>query len=152
MSIDAGIQWFSGLGFRPAVWTASHRADGVDPQRLAVAPDADVALIGKFDPFAHIPSEGYAWGTWIPASPAPQITAASLAGPTPVPVPVYGNPQPSPWWPTDPWGPDYPCQCITTPPVNPPLPEPAPVPLPASAGLLLVAIAILFIIRRKSCN
>lgn len=44
---DAGIHWFPGLGFRPAVWS-SHRADHVDPPRLVPAPDADVAyLCGK---------------------------------------------------------------------------------------------------------
>lgn len=81
---DAGLVWFPGLGFRPAVWTPPHRADEVDPPRLVPAPDADVAYIGgKYDAPA-----GYAWGTWIPqpAAPAPsQITSASL---TVAPVPI----------------------------------------------------------------
>lgn len=46
---EAGIHWFPGLGFRPAVWS-SHRTDGVDPARLIIAPDADTAyLCGKAD-------------------------------------------------------------------------------------------------------
>ena len=69
----AAVHWFEGLGFRPAVWS-SHRTDGVDPQRLVPAPDADTPLIAKYDPFAHVP--GYVWGTVLPASsqtvPAPQ--------------------------------------------------------------------------------
>lgn len=41
------LHWFPGLGFRPAIWS-SHRADGVDPARLIIAPDADTAyLCGK---------------------------------------------------------------------------------------------------------
>lgn len=45
---DAGIAWFQGLGFRPAVLTPPHRADQVDPARLIPAPDADLAwLCGK---------------------------------------------------------------------------------------------------------
>lgn len=153
MTTDAGIVWFNGLGFRPAIWTASHRADEVDPPRMVPAPDADVAYSsGKFDPFGHLPASGYAWGTWIPAPVAPQITAASLAGPTPLqPVSPWHHVTPSqPWWPSEPNWPDYPCNCITTPPINPPLPEPAPVPLPASAGLLLVSVGALAWLRRRA--
>lgn len=136
---DAGIHWFAGLGYRPAVWTPPHRADGVDPDRLIVAPDADVPLT-KVDPYAHIPASGYVWGTWIPQPDAPHI--ASQAGPvhqvaSTIAIPPYWPPQPT-----------YPCNCITTPPVNPPLPPVAPVPVPASGVLLILAVAVLFIIRR----
>lgn len=133
---DAGIHWFPGLGFRPAVWSPPHRADGVDYPRLVPAPDADVPL-AKVDPFGHIPASGYAWGTWIPADAAPQIatpstpvhqTASTIA------IPPYWPPQPT-----------YPCRCIV-PPVD--VPPVAPVPAPASAGLLIGAVAVLFIIRR----
>lgn len=93
---DPGVVWFQNIGFRPAVWS-SHRADGVDPQRLVPAPDADVAYIAKYDPFAHIP--GYVWGTVLPASsqpvPAPSFPCCIETGPyeplppvAPVPVPA----------------------------------------------------------------
>ena len=96
MSVDVGVQWFHGLGFRPSVWS-SHRADGVDPQRLVPAPDSDTAYIAKYDPFAHIP--GYVWGTVLPASsqsaPAPSFPCCIETGPyeplptvAPVPVPA----------------------------------------------------------------
>lgn len=96
MSVDAGIAWFPGLGFRPAVWS-SHRADEVDPPRLVPAPDANVAYIAKYDPFAHVP--GYVWGTVLPASsqtvPAPSFSCCIETGPyeplppvAPVPVPA----------------------------------------------------------------
>ncbi|MBM3606204.1 MAG: hypothetical protein FJX25_16210 [Alphaproteobacteria bacterium] len=146
---DAGIIWFPGLGFRPAVWTPPHRADGVDPDRLIVAPDADTAFIAKYtgptiDPYAHVPDSGYSWGTWLPAD-APQITAASLAGPAPQPVTPW---QPlTPWWPPFwPDGPDSPC-CIVQEP-DTPLPPIAPVPLPAS-GILLACAVGLFLVRRR---
>lgn len=93
---DAGIHWFEGLGFRPAVWS-SHRTDGVDPERPVPAPDADVPFIAKYDPFAHVP--GYVWGTVLPASsqpvPAPSFPCCVETGPyeplppvAPVPVPA----------------------------------------------------------------
>lgn len=146
MSVDAGVQWFPGLGFRPAVWTASHRADQVDPARIVPAPDADIAYSAKFDPFGHMPSDGYAWGTWIPSSPI--SPSASLDAPTQEashdqslsftsgPVPTY-----EPDWPD--------ICCVIREPADP-LPPVAPVPLPASASLLIAAVAVLFIIRRKS--
>lgn len=117
----------------------------------------DTVLIAKVPPalddvtpYGHIP--GYAWGTWIPApvADAPQITAASLAGSTPGPAVWHPSTPSQPWWPSEPNWPDYPCNCITTPPINPPLPEPAPVPLPASAGLLLTAVVALAWLRRRA--
>ena len=148
--IDAGIVWIGGYGFRPAVWTPPHRADHVDPPRLVPAPDADVAYLGgKYDaPAGH----GFGFVLWPDTGPpaSPQITAASLAGPTPGP-PVWHPSTPSqPWWPSEPNWPDYPCNCITEPPLNPPLPEPAPVALPASASLLIAAVAAFAIIRRRA--
>lgn len=137
---DAGIHWFPGLGFRPAIWTPPHRTDAVDPGRLIVAPDADVPLT-KVDPFGHLPASGYAWGAWIPADAvaAPQIAtqdapahqvASSIA------IPPYWPPQPS-----------YPCRCITVPPEVPPV---APVPIPAS-GILLAAAVVALMIRGRGC-
>ena len=133
------LHWFPGIGFRPAVWTPPHRADDVDPPRLVPAPDADVAYHGKLDPWDHMPASGYAWGTVLPPVPAPQITAASLAGPV---VPFTAGPLiPGPWWPPV----DYPCQCIT--PDGPDMPPVAPIPIPASAGLLIAAVAVLMLWR-----
>lgn len=145
--VDAGIAWFPGLGFRPAVWTPPHRADGVDPDRLIVAPDADTAFIAKYtgptiDPYAHVPDSGYSWGTWLPAD-APQITAASLAGP--VAGPHWPVTPTQPWWPSEP---EWPC-CIIDRPFEP-LPPVAPVPVPATAGLLIAAVAVFAIIRRRA--
>lgn len=140
---DAGIHWFAGLGYRPAVWTPPHRTDAVDPGRLIVAPDADVPLT-KVDPFGHLPASGYAWGTWIPSGgpiPAAEARAAGIPGSEL----TSARPIPTPYWPPQP---SYPCRCIV-PPLNPPLPEPAPVPLPASAGLLLAAVVGLMLWRRK---
>lgn len=133
------LHWFPGLGFRPAVWTPPHRADGVDPDRLIVAPDADVPLT-KVDPYAHIPASGYAWGTWIPADAAAAPHIASQAGPvhqvaSTIAIPPYWPPQPT-----------YPCRCITTPVEVPPV---APVPAPASGVLLAVALVGLGIIRGR---
>ena len=127
---DAGIHWFPGMGYRPAVWTPPHRADGVDQPRLVPAPDADAAYHGKLNPWDHMPAAGYAWGTWIPAADtaAPQVTAASLAGQAP--------------------GPDYPCQCIT--PDGPELPPIAPVPVSASGLMLVTAIVALVVLRGRS--
>lgn len=142
MSVDAGVQWFHGLGFRPAVLTPPHRADQVDPARIVPAPDADIAYSGKFDPFGHLASTGYAWGTWLPQPDAPQITAASLAGPVAGPF-TAGPLIPGPW----PSGPEWPC-CIETGPFEP-LPPVAPVPVPASASLLIAAVAAFAIIRRR---
>ena len=140
---DAGIIWFAGMGFRPAVWTPPHRADGVDYPRLVPAPDADTPMLSKWE----APATGYAWGTWIPqpdAPASPQITAALLAGPAPQPV-VSRQPL-TPWWPPFwPDGPDSPC-CIVQEP-DTPLPPIAPVPLPASGVLLACAVG-LFIVRR----
>ena len=126
----APVIWFPMVGFRPAVWTPPHRHDHVDPPRLVPDPDADLPMLAKWDA-----PTGYAWGTVIPASLAGPVTASTV--------------QSSPWWPVDPLPPVYPCNCITTPPVNPPMPEPSPVPLPASAGLLLVAVVGLMLWRRK---
>ena len=151
---DAGIHWFPGLGFRPAVWTPPYRADGVDPPRLVPSPDADVPMIAKvppMDPWDHMPAAGYAWGTWIPApaTGAPQVTAASLAGPIPR-APVYVRPgTPGTWLPGS--GPDHPCHCIVTPPPpGPELPPIAPVPLSASGLMLVTAVVALLIAQRRS--
>ena len=148
MSVDAGVQWFHGLGFRPAVLTPPHRADQVDPARLVPAPDADLAYSQKFDPFGHMPATGYAWGTWIPASPATAtLTAADFAGPVTGPVtgPITAGPLiPGPW----PSEPEWPCCVIREP--DTPLPQPAPVPLEASAPFLIAAVAAFAIIRRRA--
>lgn len=142
-TVDAGVLWFSGLGFRPAVWAPPHRADGVDPDRLVPAPDADVAYLSKWD----APAAGYAWGTVLPpvAADAPQITAASLAGPVPGPQPWHPT---TPTWP-EPWfpGPEYPCRCVEVPPVNPG-PQPAPVPIEAGSAVFLIAAMGALLARR----
>lgn len=134
-----------GLGYRPSWQPADFIGPRMDCPMWVAAPDADVAMIGKFDPWAAIPASGYAWGTWIPASHAPQITAASLAGPTPAPAVWHPVTPTQPWWPAP--GPSYPCHCIV-PPVDP-LPPVAPVPIPASAGLLIAAVAVLALWRRS---
>lgn len=149
----AGIHWFPGLGFRPAVWTPPHRADEVDPPRLIVAPDADVALIAKVPP-ALAPVEPYGhlgnWGTVLSPVTAAQPSAAALAGPVAtVPWHPVAAP-PSPWWPSVPpiWWPvmppviDRPCPCIVPPP-GPELPPVAAVPIAASGLMLAVAVAAL---------
>ncbi|VDS07556.1 hypothetical protein PARHAE_00733 [Paracoccus haematequi] len=136
---DAGIHWFEGLGFRPAVWSPPHRADGVDYPRLIVAPDADVPL-AKVDPYAHIPASGYAWGTWIPADAA---AAPQIASPSTQVQQVASSIAMPPYWPPQP---SYPCRCIT-PPVD--VPPVAPVPVPASGVLLIVALVGLGIIRGR---
>ena len=150
MSVDVGVQWFHGLGFRPAVLTPPHRADEVDYPRLVPAPDSDVPFMAKWEalePF--LPSEGYAWGTWIPApvTDAPQITAASLAGPVAGPSVWHPSTPPQTWWPSEPNEPWFPC-CIVREPFEP-LPQPAPVPLEASAPFLIAAVAAFAIIRRR---
>lgn len=145
----AGVAWFPGLGFRPAVLTPPHRADQVDPARIVPAPDADVAYSGKFDPFGHLPAAGYAWGTWIPgagpasepASPGAMLVSAPLNPGAPF---TAGPLIPGPW-PSDP---EWPCCVIREP--DTPLPPVAPVPLPASAGLLIAAVAAFAIIRRRA--
>lgn len=142
------IHWFPGLGFRPAVWTPPHRADEADPSRLVPAPDADVAYHGKLNPWDHMPADGYAWGTWIPAvdTAAPQVTAASLAGQMPGPIAAPWHPATPtlPWWPV----PEYPCHCITPP--GPELPPIAPVPVSASGLMLVTAIVALVVLRGRS--
>ncbi|MGN7867756.1 hypothetical protein [Paracoccus sp. 22332] len=135
------VIWFAGLGFRPAVWTPPHRADGVDPDRLVPAPDADVAYLAKWEAPADTLGHGFGFVLW-PATPA-QPTTAELAGPIAGTSFTAGPLIPGPWHPPV----DYPCQCVTHPLVNPPLPEP--VPLPASAGLLLVAVVGLFILKSR---
>lgn len=145
-TVDPGVVWFTGLGFRPAVWTPPHRADGVDPDRLIPSPDSDTAYAAKWDASladSTTDAPGYAWGTWLPSAPAPQITAASLAGPVVGPQPwTLGAPR-WPTWPGVLGGSDYPCQCIV-PPVDP-VPPLAPVPVAADAALfLLTALAVLF--------
>lgn len=136
---DPGVIWFSGLGFRPAVWTPPHRADAVDPDRLVPAPDADTAYLAKYDS-----PTGYAWGTVLwpvdHAAPGGQV-AASLAGP--VASFTAGPLIPGPWWPPV----DYPCRCITQPPDVPPV---APVPVPAAAPLLLAAVVAMALLRRRA--
>ena len=141
---DAGVLWFAGLGFRPAVWTPPHRADHVDPPRLVPAPDADVAYLGgKY----HAPAgHGFGFVLW-PDTPAPvaQLTAAELAGPIPGPAPFTAGPLiPGPWYPPV----DYPCNCIT--PDSPDMPPVAPVPVMADAAvMLLTGLAVLCLWGRK---
>ena len=149
----AGIHWFPGVGFRPSVWTPPHRDDEVDPPRLIVAPDADVALIAKVPP-ALAPVEPYGhlgnWGTVLPPVTVAQPSAAELAGPVATApwYPVAAAPftagplVPGPWWPPV----DYPCRCITTPPA-PDLPPMAAVPVAAS-GLMLAAGILVFMLVR----
>lgn len=142
---DAGVLWFAGLGFRPAVWTPPHRHDEVDPPRLVPSPDSDTPFLAKWEAPADTLGHGFGFVLWPDAAAPAQLTAAELAGVVPGPAPFTAGPLiPGPWHPPV----DYPCQCVTHPPVNPPLPEPAPVPPPASAGLLLAGMAALFIIRR----
>ena len=148
---DAGVLWFAGLGFRPAVWTPPHRADGVDYPRIVPAPDSDVPFMAKYDALeAHIPASGYAWGTWIPAPQPVTPSAASLAGVVPgTPVTV------TPWFPAtplipgepEPW---FPC-CIIETPTFPAPPMPAPVAVEAHSLLLLVsALAFVVVVKRRS--
>ncbi len=139
--IEVGAMWFPGLGFRPAVWTLPHRHDEVDPPRQVPAPDADVAYAAKYDGPVLVTSGSVDWPGALPA--VVPLTAAGLASD----LPGYGTPLasgpliPGPWFPPV----DYPCRCIT--PDGPDMPPVAPVPLPASAGLLLAAVAALFITR-----
>ena len=143
--VDAGIAWFAGVGFRPAVWTPPHRHDEVDPPRLVPAPDADVPLLSKYDAPLDTPGNGFGFVLWpdTAAPAAPQITAASLAGVVPGPPPFTAGPLiPGPWHPPV----DYPCNCIT--PDSPDMPPVAPVPLEASGLFLLTGLAVFFIIRR----
>lgn len=151
---DAGIVWFAGMGFRPAVWTPPHRADGVDYPRLVPAPDADTPMLSKYD----APAFGYAWGTVLTSPPDGQGNHQQLLGKQALTTPYYGHAVTAPF-PAGPlipgsWHPpvDYPCQCVTPdfPPVAPVPLEASAVPLPASAGLLIAAVVGLFIIRRKS--
>lgn len=132
-----------GFGFRPAWQPADYIGPRLDCPMWFPTADADVAYLAKWD----APSAGYAWGDvlWPSVWPdaAPQITAASLAGPIPGHVvPFYPATPTQPWWPSP--GPDYPCNCIEVPPINP-LPPLAPVPVEAGAGAFLpVAIGFLF--------
>lgn len=132
-------------------------ADGVFPAWVhrdvygdRAIPADDAVLIAKVPPLdapASPAGHGFGFVLWPDTAPAaPQITAASLAGPIPGPAPFTAGPLiPGPWWPPV----DYPCNCITVPPVNPPLPEPAPVPLPASSICLLAGLAALALLRRR---
>ena len=138
------IHFFAGMGFRPAVQVMDRNQYG---DRLIWIVGDDAPLEGKtpLDAPADTLGHGFGFVLWPDTAPAaPQITAASLAGVVPGPF-TAGPLIPGPWHPPV----DYPCNCITVPPVNPPLPEPSPVPLPASAGLLLVAVAMLMMWRRK---
>lgn len=142
---DAGIIWFAGLGFRPAVWTPPHRHDEVDPPRLVPSPDSDVAYLGgKYDAPADTPA-GHGFGFVLyPDTAAPaQLTAAELAGTIPGPF-TAGPLIPGPW----PSEPEWPCCVIREP--DTPLPPVAPVPVPASASLLIAAVAAFAIIRRRA--
>ena len=146
----APVLWLPGHGFTPAWQPADFIGPRADCPIWFPAPDADVAYVGKVPPAlaevtpgGHIPN----WGTWLPPiePDAPQVTAASLA------VPVDGAAPAAPWQPAQPpspWGPgpgpDYPCQCVEVPPVNPPIPPIAPVPVEADAALFLItALAVL---------
>lgn len=137
------LHWFPGMGFRPAVHVNDYIGPRMDCPAIIPAPDADVAYLGgKFDAYAHLPASAYTWGTVLPPIPAAQVTAPALAGPV-ASAPFTAGPLiPGPWWPPV----DYPCRCIT--PDSPDMPPIAPVPVPASAGLLIAAVAVLFIIRR----
>ena len=138
---EAPVMFLVGYGFRPAYQPADYIGPRLDCPMWLPAPDADVAYLGgKYDaPVGH----GFGFVLWPDTAPAaPQITAASLAGPIPGPSPFTAGPLiPGPWFPPV----DYPCRCIT--PDGPDMPPVAPVPLPASAGLLLAAVAALFITR-----
>lgn len=145
------LHWFPLIGFRPAIYLNDFIGPRLDCPLIVPAPDADLAYSQKFDPFGHMPASGYAWGTWIPsagaasepATPGAMLVSAPLSPGAPF---TAGPLIPGPWWPPV----DYPCNCITTPPLNPPLPPVAPVPLPASAALLIAAVAAFAIIRRRA--
>ena len=143
----APVLFLIGYGYRPAHQPADYIGPRMDCPMWLPAPDADLAYLSKYDAPADALGHGFGFVLWPDTAPAaPQITAASLAGPIPGPAPFTAGPLiPGPWHPPV----DYPCNCITHPPSNPQMPEPSPVPLPASAGLLLVAVAALALWRRK---
>lgn len=128
------IAWLDGTGFRPVIW-ASHRADGVDPQRPVAAPDADLAYLGKLDAPLTPPltSDG-----WVLATPD---------GAGPADAPTFGTTTPGGWLPVCCLGGGSETPVIVTP--DNPLPPIAPVPLPAS-GWLMVAIVGLALIKRNA--
>lgn len=150
---DAPVMFLIGYGFRPAYQPADYIGPRLDCPMWLPAPDADLAYLGgKYDaPLDAPPGNGFGFVLWPDTAPAaPQITAASLAGVVPG-TPVHGTP----WFPAtplipgepEPW---FPCCIIETPTFPAPLPPVAPVPVPASAGLLIAAVAVLFIIRRRA--
>lgn len=99
--------------------------------------DAELAFEGKVPPSITAEAgRGYGFVDW------PGDTFAV----TPTPVTTATWTPLTPAWPT-PWTPfpDYPCNCIYQPPVNPPIEQPNQVPLEAgTATLLLCAIALLY--------
>ena len=142
---DAPVLFLVGYGYRPAHQPADYIGPRMDCPMWLPAPDADVAYLGgKYDTPADTLGHGFGFVLWPDTAPAaPQITAASLAGVVPGPALFTAGPLiPGPWHPPV----DYPCNCIT--PDSPHMPPVAPVPVPASAGLLIAAVAVLFIIRR----
>lgn len=140
---EAGVVWFTALGFRPAVWTPPHRNDHVDPARLVPAPDADEPY-SKYDLPVTLdaPTEGHGFGFVIWPGDAMQITAASLAGIMPGPIFASISPGVFTLFP-----PVSICCDKGTPGtvVVPPVDQPAQVDIEASsATLLLAGIGFLF--------
>lgn len=140
------IHWFPGEGFRPAVWAKDYIGPKIECILPIPAPDADVAYAAKVppalapvEPWGHLPN----WGTvLLPVEPdAPQVTAASLAGPVDSATPWHPATPPLPWFP----GPDLPCCVIREP--APELPPIAPVPLPAAGGMLMAGLVVLMLWR-----
>lgn len=147
---DAGVVWFQGLGFRPAVWMPPHRHDHVDPPRLVPAPDADMAYLAKYDaPVLGMDDAGYAWGTVLPTplsavgQPGGQAITTGHAGILPG-TPIHGRPS-WPSWPVPQWPTHPPCHCITVPPDLPPI---APVPVSAGTASLLIAALLVLALTR----
>lgn len=142
------IRFFPHMGFRPAVQVVQRDQYG---DKLVWIVGDDAPLDGK------VPADlvGYAWGTVLPgeAAPvAPQITAASLAGPIPGPLIPGFTPGGNPFFPPiidccD--GATPPGTVVVVPPVTPPpVEQPAQVPIEAGAGAFLLA-AIGFLFARK---
>ncbi|MGN7869582.1 hypothetical protein [Paracoccus sp. 22332] len=144
---DAPVMHLIGYGFRPAYQPADYIGPRLDCPMWLPTADADVAYLAKWE----APAAGYAWGDVLwptaPADAAPQITAASLAGPIPGPLIPGFTPGGNPFFPPiidccD--GTTPPGTVVVVPPVNP-VPQPAPVSVEAGAGaFLLAAIGLLF--------
>lgn len=147
---DAPVLHLIGYGYRPAYQPADYIGPRLDCPMWLPTADADVAYLAKWDG----PAVGYAWSAVLPAAPAPaapQITAASLAGP--IPGPIFASIPPGVFNPFPPIidccdGKTPPGTVVVVVPVNP-VPQPAPVSIDAGAGAFLLA-AIGFLFARKA--